>query len=102
MWRFACIFQKNKTGYANLGCLYRHLSQGYLCLSICLLTLLTALHKIWANMGILAVTIQKTGANMQSPKRRGKRAVRGQNEGSYAIDPFKYVTFVGGGLLVCV
>ena len=38
------------------------------------------------NRGILAVTIQKTGANMQSPKRRGKRAVRGQNEGSYAID----------------
>ena len=40
------------------------------------------------NRGILAVTIQKTGANMQSPKRRGKRAVRGQNEGSYVIDPF--------------
>jgi len=34
----------------------------------------------------LAVTIQKRRANMQSPKRRGKRAVRGQNEGSYAID----------------
>jgi len=54
------------------------------------------------NMGILAVTIQKTGTNMQSPKRKGTCAVRGQNEGSYAIDPFKYVTFVGGGLLVCV
>ena len=39
------------------------------------------------NRGILAVTIQKTGANMQSPKRKGTHAVRGQNEGSYAIDP---------------
>jgi len=39
------------------------------------------------NRGTLAVTIQKRRANMQSPKRRGKRAVRGQNEGSYAIDP---------------
>ena len=42
------------------------------------------------NRGILAVTIQKTGANMQSPKRRGKRAIRGQNEGSYAIDLFLF------------
>jgi len=42
--------------------------------------------------GTLAVTIQKTGANMQSPKRRGTRAVRGQNKGSYAID-----RGVGGG-----
>ena len=40
------------------------------------------------NRGTLAVTIQKRRANMQSPKRRGKRAVRGQNEGSYAIDFF--------------
>jgi len=39
------------------------------------------------NRGTLAVTIQKRRANMQSPKRRGKRAVRGQNESSYAIDP---------------
>ena len=42
------------------------------------------------NKDILAVTIQKTGANMQSPKRKGTHAVRGQNEGSYAIDLFLF------------
>lgn len=34
--------------------------------------------------------IQKAGANMQSPKRRGKSAARGENKDSFAIGPRKY------------
>ena len=39
------------------------------------------------NRGRLMVQIQKIGANMQSLKNEGKRAVRCENEGSFAIDP---------------
>ena len=37
--------------------------------------------------------IQKTGANMQSLKKKGNGAVGGENEGSYAICPifFTYI-----------
>jgi len=40
------------------------------------------------NMGRLMVQIQKIGANMQSLKNESKRAVRCENEGSFAIDSF--------------
>ena len=40
------------------------------------------------NRGRLMVKIQKIGANMQSLKNEGKRAVRCENEGSFAIDLF--------------
>ena len=39
------------------------------------------------NRGIPYVRIQKTRANMQSSKKRGKCAVRGENEDSYANGP---------------
>jgi hypothetical protein len=43
----------------------------------------------WAsqNRGIPDARIQKTGANVQSRKKRGNRAVRLENKGSYAIYP---------------
>jgi hypothetical protein len=45
----------------------------------------------WAsqNRGIPDARIQKTGANVQSQKKRGNRAVRLENKGSYAIYPKK-------------
>jgi hypothetical protein len=45
------------------------------------------------NRGNYMFRIQKIGANVQSLKMRGKRAVENENEGSYAIFPFSFSFF---------
>ena len=72
---------ENKGKYANLAC---HPCQGYL-LSFQLSV--NTVSYTSQNRGIPYVRIQKTRANMQSSKKRGKCAVRGENEDSYANGP---------------
>jgi len=56
---------------------------------ICLFTHPTTVSFPSKNRGRSIVRIQKMRANIQSVKKEGKRAVRGEIEGSYEIDPCK-------------
>jgi len=46
---------------------------------------------VLGNEGRWKTEIQKMGANMQGPKKKGKNAVGVQNEGSYTICPIMIV-----------